>query len=62
MRKMLETLGRYVLLMRKVFMRPDKSHIFFRQTVTEMEKLGLNSVPIVTIISVFIGAVWRTTL
>ena len=54
---MLETLGLYVLLMRRVFTRPDKPRVFFKQTITEMEKLGLNSVTIVTIISVFIGAV-----
>jgi phospholipid/cholesterol/gamma-HCH transport system permease protein len=57
MRKMLETLGRYVLLMRKVFMRPDKPRIFFKQVFVEMEKLGMNSIAIVAIISVFIGAV-----
>ena len=54
---MLETLGRYVLLMRKVFTRPDKPRVFFKQTIVEMEKLGLNSIVIVAIISVFIGAV-----
>ncbi len=54
---MLTTLGRYVLLMRKVFTRPDKPRIFFKQVVTEIEKLGLNSIVIVAIISVFIGAV-----
>lgn len=54
---MIETLGRYVLLMRKVFTRPDKSRVFFKQIVVEMEKLGLNSIVIVAIISVFIGAV-----
>lgn len=57
MRKIFELVGQYAILMRRVFTRPDKSRIFFKQVFTEMEKLGLNSIIIVSIISVFIGAV-----
>ena len=50
-------MGRYVLLMKRVFTRPDKWKIFFKQVVVEMDKLGINSISIVAIISLFIGAV-----
>ncbi|MDR0371217.1 MAG: ABC transporter permease [Prevotellaceae bacterium] len=49
--------GTYFLLMQRVFVLPDKWRIFFRQFSKELEKLGLLSLPIVIIISVFIGAI-----
>lgn len=52
-----EKLGQYVLLMRKVFTRPQKWRIFFNQLVKEINKLGIDSISIVIIISFFIGAV-----
>jgi len=47
--------GKYVLLMRRVLVAPDRWKMFFRQFPKELEKLGLQSLPIVAIISVFIG-------
>ena len=47
--------GKYFLLMKRVFVLPDRSKMFFRQFPKELEKLGLQSLPIVAIISVFIG-------
>jgi phospholipid/cholesterol/gamma-HCH transport system permease protein len=49
--------GRYVLFLSRVFSKPEKSKIYFQQTIKEIENLGLNSIGIVIIISVFIGAV-----
>ena len=49
--------GRYIILMGRVFSRPEKTKIYIHQTIKEIEILGLNSVGIVIIISVFIGAV-----
>lgn len=46
-----------MILMGRVFSRPEKSKIYIQQTLREIETLGLNSVGIVIIISVFIGAV-----
>jgi phospholipid/cholesterol/gamma-HCH transport system permease protein len=43
--------------MGRVFSRPEKSKIYLQQTIREIEILGLNSVGIVIIISIFIGAV-----
>lgn len=50
-------IGRYFLLMTKVFVRPDKPRVFFKQVWNEMEKLGISSISIVVIISIFMGAV-----
>lgn len=49
--------GRYILLMKRVLVLPDRRKMFFRQFPKELEKLGLESLPIVVIISVFIGAI-----
>lgn len=43
--------------MYRVFARPDNWKMFFKQLPKEMEKLGLNSLSIVVIISIFIGAI-----
>ncbi len=55
--KILHTTGRYVLLMRRVFARPQKMKIFSSQVFTEFESIGLDSIGIVAFISVFMGAV-----
>ena len=55
--KFLEEFGRYFILMKKVFSRPEKRRIFGRRLMFEMEALGLNSIIITAIISVFMGAV-----
>ena len=55
--KAIRTVGRYAMLMGRVFTRPERMRMFFRQYVDEMEKLGVNSIGIVLIISFFIGAV-----
>jgi len=55
--KFLEVFGRYVQLLARVFARPEKKRIYLRQTIREIENLGLNSIGIVIIISIFIGAV-----
>jgi len=57
MKKSLEQLGQYFLLMKIVFTRPDKWRIFWKQFFIDTEKLVLNSIPIIAVISIFIGAV-----
>jgi len=52
---LLSETGRYFLLMKRVFSVPDRWRMFFRQFPKELEKLGLQSLPIVIIISAFIG-------
>lgn len=53
----LATFGRYCMFIARVFSIPDRWAVFFRRTVSEIWKLGVASIPLVLIISVFIGAV-----
>mgnify|MGYP001212904300 FL=1 len=57
MKYILLHIGQYFIMIRKVFSLPEKNKIFFKQLNLELEKTGLNSIGIVTIISFFIGAV-----
>ncbi|HOW09546.1 MAG TPA: ABC transporter permease [Bacteroidales bacterium] len=57
MLRFLTQLGSYFLLLKKVFSKPEKASVYYRQTMHEMVYLGLNSVGIITVISFFMGAV-----
>ena len=50
-------IGQYFLLLRKVFQKPEKGKIYVQQVMLELDKLGLQSLGIVSIISFFMGAV-----
>ncbi len=56
-RNFLATIGRYCFLMYRVFAVPDRWRMTLRQTLLEMENLGLNSLGIIIIISLFMGAI-----
>lgn len=53
----LATFGRYCLFIKRVFALPDRWGVFGRRTVAEISKLGIDSIPLVIVISLFIGAV-----
>ena len=55
--KSLATFGRYCLFIKRVFALPDRWGVFGRRTVAEVSKLGIDSIPLVIVISIFIGAV-----
>lgn len=55
-------MGRYFWMLGKVFTRPERHKIYIRQLFNEIEALGLNSVGIVVIISVFIGGIMTIQL
>ena len=57
MKNFFELIGRYFMLMSKAFSRPEKFSIYRKRILVEMASLGLNSIGIVAIISVFMGAV-----
>jgi phospholipid/cholesterol/gamma-HCH transport system permease protein len=57
MKVALELIGRYLLLMKMVFSRPEKAKIFWKQFFVDAERLVLDSIPIVAVISLFIGGV-----
>ena len=55
--KLLQHLGLYFSMMKKVISKPEKWSVFRKQLVLEMEKVGINSVSLVIILSFFVGAV-----
>ena len=50
-------IGRYFLLMSNVFRRPEKWKLFFKATVQEIDKIVVQSLGIVALLSLFMGAV-----
>ncbi|MFH1320002.1 MAG: ABC transporter permease [Bacteroidota bacterium] len=55
--KLLYHFGRYYLLIKRVFSKPEKVTIYWKQIIKEIDSLGINSLGIVAIISIFLGAV-----
>lgn len=55
--KQFHHLGLYLIMMKKVISKPEKWSVFRRQLSIEMEKIGINSISIVIILSFFVGAV-----
>jgi len=55
--ELLYHLGRYYLLIRQVFQKPEKTSIYLRQVISEIDSLGVSSLGIVAIVSIFMGAV-----
>ncbi|MGI6338718.1 MAG: MlaE family ABC transporter permease [Bacteroidales bacterium] len=55
--RFLEQFGKYVLLLKKVFSKPEKAQVYYKQTMHELVYLGFNSIGIISIISFFMGAV-----
>ena len=53
----LQTFGEYALFMRRVLTRPDRLKESLKRYVFEISKLGIDSIPLVIVISLFIGAV-----
>ncbi|OQX72435.1 MAG: ABC transporter permease [Bacteroidetes bacterium 4484_249] len=54
---MISRFGSYIILMLKVFRKPDKGRVYWKQLIVEINSLGIESLGIVAIISVFMGAV-----
>src|SRR6202012_892281 len=53
---MFHSLGRYILLLRLSFRKPEKFSVYWGEVMREMVSIGVGSLGIVSIISVFIGA------
>ena len=53
----LKSFGNYCIFISRVFTFPDRWKEFFRRYVNEILKLGIDSIPLVIVISIFIGAV-----
>ncbi len=54
---MFYSLGRYILLLKLSFKRPEKFSVYWNEVMREMVSVGIGSLGIICIISVFIGAV-----
>jgi len=50
-------IGQYFLLVKRVFGKPEKHALYFKQTIREIDYLGIQSLGIASIISFFIGMV-----
>lgn len=55
--KIFHLFGEYILLLVKVFTKPERGKIYYFLIVKEIDKLGIHSIGIVAIISAFMGAV-----
>ena len=49
--------GRYFILIRRTFAKPEKASIYWQRILDEIISLGIGSLGIVAIVSVFLGAV-----
>jgi phospholipid/cholesterol/gamma-HCH transport system permease protein len=49
--------GRYFELLNRVFSRPERHSLYLRQTFREIDNLGIKSVGIVAVISIFMGGI-----
>jgi len=53
---MFHSFGRYILLLRLSFRKPEKFSVYWAEVMREMVSVGIGSLGIIAIISVFIGA------
>lgn len=55
--KLFYHVGQYWLMLRQVFRRPEKRNVFWSRFFDEVNSIGVGSLGIVAIISIFMGAV-----
>jgi phospholipid/cholesterol/gamma-HCH transport system permease protein len=55
--KWLEGFGKYFLMLTIVFRMPEKISVFRKRMFDEIELIGINSIPLVALMSAFIGGV-----
>lgn len=55
--RFLHHLGKFILFLQGLFLKPERFRIYKRQIYKELYEIGVGSVGIVSIISVFLGAV-----
>jgi len=55
--RFLEDFGRYLVWLRQVFSKPENMSMYWRETMRQMNEIGIGSLIIVCLISVFMGAV-----
>jgi phospholipid/cholesterol/gamma-HCH transport system permease protein len=55
--KLFYHIGQYSMLLQKVFKKPQKYKIYLRQIIHEIDSIGISSMSLVAIISVFMGGI-----
>ncbi|MEX6687883.1 ABC transporter permease [Danxiaibacter flavus] len=55
--RFLSHLGRYLLMLRSMFTRPENSKMYWKEFMHQCSEIGVGALPIVVIISLFLGAV-----
>jgi phospholipid/cholesterol/gamma-HCH transport system permease protein len=50
-------LGRYIYMLKGMFTRPENGKMYWKEFMHQCNEIGIGSLGIVSIISVFIGAV-----
>ncbi len=53
----IQHVGKYFLLLDKIFKRPENCKQYWKALMRDMELLGVNSIAIVTVVSLFVGAI-----
>jgi phospholipid/cholesterol/gamma-HCH transport system permease protein len=54
--KIFSEIGLYLILLKNVFQVPENPKLYRKKLVFELQTLGINSLPIVAVISIFVGA------
>ena len=55
--KFIEHFGKFLIWMRLVFSKPEKMSMYWKETMRQMNDIGIGSLIIVMLISTFMGAV-----
>jgi phospholipid/cholesterol/gamma-HCH transport system permease protein len=55
--KLIKEIGNYIIFLRKVFRKPEKWSEYRKLTLIEVDNIGWDSLGIVSIVSIFVGAV-----
>ena len=50
-------LGRYILMIKMVFVKPEKFSMYWKELLRQMTQIGVGSLGIISVMSLFIGAV-----
>ncbi|MES2588548.1 MAG: ABC transporter permease [Bacteroidota bacterium] len=54
---LISQVGKYFMMLWIVFSKPEKFKVFWKRTFEEIQLIGINSLPIVALMSVFMGGV-----
>ncbi len=55
--KVLSNIGKYLVMLTIVFSKPEKRRVFWKRLFQEIEIIGIKSIPIVALMSAFMGGV-----